>query len=240
MSFILDPDKPSEVPITKSDLDEEKKPGRIFLHENALSEDQFKALNYTEQVFWLTGDFPSIQQIKDNTPLNGKDAEEYYSHPVVLDCVAKRGLDVNKLVGATSLTAEQLLVANMVLNLQDPNSLRQKLKAVKITPHKYETWMRDPVFAGYIRARAEAMFVSADGAAYAGLIKAVQDQDTAAIKLFFEMRGIYNPRLDLNVNIESVLVKVVEIVSRHVTDKRMLIAIADEIEDVVTPKAISA
>ena len=234
MSFTLEPGK-AVVSSTPSLLDE-KKPGRIFVRENDLTDAQLAGLNYVEQTFWVTGEYPSAEQIRSHTPLGKGDSEAFYKNEKVLECMEGRNLDIKKITGSDgALTHEQLLAANMILNLEDPNSLRQKLKALNISVQKYNTWMRDPAFYGYIRARTEAMFAGADAMAFTGLIKAVQDQDIPAIKLFFEMRGIYNPRLQLDVNIQSVMVKVVEVISNHVQDKQTLLAIANDLEELSGP-----
>lgn len=232
MSFTLEPGKP----VKPNPLDEVKKPGRIFARENDLTDAQLAGLNFVEQTFWITGDYPTAEQIRRNTPLNKGESEAFYKDAKVLECMEGRSLDTKRLTGGNEvLTHEQLLAANMILNLEDPNSLRQKLKSLNISVQKYNTWMRDPAFYGYIRQRTEAMFASADASAYTGLIKAVQDQDIQAIKLFFEMRGIYNPRLQLDVNIQTVMVKVVEVIQKHIDDKQVILAIASDLEELSGP-----
>lgn len=230
MSFILDVNKTPTSSLPVSPLEIEKKPGRIFARENALTDPQLEALNVVEQTFWSTGHYPTTDVLIERTRLNKTEAEEFYNLPVVKECMEGRNLSLESITRDSPLSAQQLMVANMVLNLEDPTSLRQKLSALNVSVQKYNTWMRDPAFAGYIRSRTEAMFANADGDAYLGLLQAVRDQDIPAIKLFFEMRGIYNPRVQVDINIESVLVKVVEIIQKHVSDPNTIIEIAGEIE----------
>lgn len=237
MSFTLDLNsnedaKPVTTPGVSTPLaSEDVKPGRVFVRENKLTNSQLEGLNLVEQIFWSTGDFPTIKALYERTSLLERDAKEFYEQPVVLECMQGRNLPVERLVKQDSpLTAQQLMVANMVLNLEDPMSLRQKLQTLGVSVQKFNTWMRDPAFAGYMRSRTEAMFSNADGDAYLGLLQAVRDQDVPAIKLFFEMRGIYNPRVQVDINIELVLTKVVEILARKIDDPQLVMEIAGELE----------
>lgn len=244
MSFTLDPDKPTEiVKLTASSLDVELKPGRLNASENDLTVAQFEALNLMEQIFWTTGSAPTADVLAEKTALTHTEALDFYQDEKVMLCIENRGLTLATLLNKDHpLSAQQLMIANMVLNAEDPLSLRQKLKAVGVSAHKYNTWLRDPAFSGYLRSRAEAMFASTDPDAYMALIKAVKDEDVNAIKLFFEMRGIYNPRIQVDVNIEHVLVRVVEIISKYVDDPNTIIEIAGEIEQLSDnkPKVLDA
>ncbi len=80
------------------------------------------------------------------------------------------------------------------------------------------------------------MLKAAGADANVGLVKAVESGDLTAIKFQMELTGRYNPRIDVNVNVEGLLARVVDIVARHVTPEVME-AIANELEGVVDPSA---
>jgi len=104
------------------------------------------------------------------------------------------------------------------------------LDFVGISTQKLNSWMRDPKFAVHLRKRAEKQFAESDTKAYMSIIKGMEDGDLKATQLFLEMRGLYNPRVDVNINVDSVLTRVVEIISKHVKDPAILGAIADDLE----------
>lgn len=227
MSFTLDTDNPKD-----TSSKEVLKAGRKNEAENRLTDKEFKILNFVEEHFWRTGEISSRERIREQFPsLTQLEVFNFYKNPDVIEAMEKRSLHVDFIKeDSTGLTAEQLLVANMVLNIEDPTSLRQKLKIAGVSMQKYNAWMRDSVFSSYLRQRAEAVFNNSDADAYLGLVKAVQDQDMAAIKFYFELRGIYNPRLQVDVNIQSVMVQVVEVITKHIDDKQKILDIAADLE----------
>ncbi len=128
-----------------------------------------------------------------------------------------------------SLTPTQLQLANMLMNALDSKSVREKLNICDVTPMQYERWIRQPAFQSYLRKRAEEVFKGADHRAYLALLAAVDRGDLKAIQLFFEMRGIYNPKLDVKFSIDGMLNQVIEAVGRHVSPEQMEL-IAQDIE----------
>lgn len=229
MSFTLDTGNvPKEIVLGGAGM---SGPKRLNSEEEKLDERGYTVLNFIEEHFWRTGEFPSAEVIHAKCSLPVVYTNLVYQDKQLLLCLEKRSLPVDRLERPTgNLSAEQLLVANMVLNVEDVSSLRQKLKAAGVSMQKYNTWMNDPVFSGYLRKRSEEIFASTDYSAYMALAKAVEDGDMQAIKLFFEMRGIYNPRLQLDININAVMVQVVEIITKHVKDPQTIIEIASELE----------
>jgi hypothetical protein len=59
---------------------------------------------------------------------------------------------------------------------------------------------------------------------------------SSAIKFYYEVTGRYNPRLQVDVNVDSVMNRVVEIIQKHVRDPQVLMAIADDLEDLANGK----
>lgn len=228
MSFTLDVSKSSD---NMALVPEAPKINRLNAEEDKLSDDEYAALNYIEQHFWTTGSFPTADKLKEVLSLSAEFVRNIYVNPQLRKCMELRSLNMDLLSRETeSLTAQQLLTANMVLNMADPSTLRQKLKAVGVSLQKYNGWMQDPVFSGYIRKRSEKIFQNSDADAYMGLLQAVQNQDLAAIKFYMELRGIYNPRVTVDVNITQVMVNVLEVITKHIDDPKKIIEIADDLE----------
>jgi hypothetical protein len=108
------------------------------------------------------------------------------------------------------------------------------LESVKITTSQYNAWLRDPTFSNYLKQRAEAMYTDATPIAMTALLKAMQNGDMQAVKMFFEMNGRYAKNINLNLNVESVMNRVVEIIIRHVDDQEVLDAIATDIQELLS------
>lgn len=201
-----------------------------------LTDREAKIVNYIEQRFYETGSLPTNEKIAEDLKFNKQVCVQAWKKENFRLALTARGVDLTPEQSEELLTPEQLLVANMVMNIHDKSSLRQKLEAVstalgvKVTVQRYNGWLNQPAFSNYLRKRAEKQFGAADSAALLSHVKAIHNGDMKAVQLFYEMTGRYNPRIQVDVNIESVIIKVVEIVSRHVTDPLTLQAIAAEIE----------
>lgn len=192
-----------------------------------------RVVNYCEQVFWETGLLPTPERISEELSINKEYVARSLSKDLVRTSLATRGIDFTPGISGKVLDPRQILLANLLLNLHDRRSIREKLQLVQVSTQQYNAWMRQPQFIEFLRKRGEAIFKGNDHEAYIALTKAVSRGDVNALKLFFEMRGIYNPRLSIDVNIEAVMLRVVEIVAKRVNDPQILEAIADDLETVM-------
>jgi Helix-turn-helix of insertion element transposase len=198
----------------------------------AVSESKVRALSYIEQVYWETGTVPTDSKLADVVGVSVDTVRKYYKDDKFREALRRRGvsLDVVDAEDDPVLTIQQLDAANLLLNTYDKRSMREKLEEIGISTQQLNAWMRDPKFSTYIRKRAEAKFASADSTAYMTLLKGMESGDLRATQLFLEMRGIYNPRVQVDVNVDGVLVRVVEIIAKHVKDPAILANIAQDIE----------
>lgn len=195
-----------------------------------LSEQQSRVVAFIEQAFYTYGGLPTNDQISESLGITAGTVARYWQNESFRQALLIKGIDLSPEASKGLLTPIQLHVANMMLNMHDKRSPREKLKEAEVTSQQYHVWLRQPAFQSYLRRRAEELFKASDSEAYLSLIETVRGGDTNAIKLFFEMRGVYTPRAQLDVNVESVMVRVIEIVAKHVQNPEIMQRIADEIE----------
>lgn len=202
----------------------------------ALTDNEVRILSLIDQRYWETGSVVTNEKLAEDLKLSKQVVENAWKKPDFRQALVARGIDLDPARTEGILTPAQIMVANLLCNTFDKRSVREKLEfitentGIEISTQQYNAWMRDPSFSGYLRKRAEAQFVSADASAYRSLVEAVENGDFNSIKLFFEMRQIYNPKLQIDVNIEVIVAQLIEIVARHVTDPVALQAIADDVE----------
>lgn len=210
-----------------------------------LSDDNKLQIGATyQQMFWESnGLLPTIEQVLEK--LQG-----IYPEDQVRDYVASEQFQTKlKMLGMKVespvlglLSPEQIMVANMEMSLLDRRSIRLKLdefnKAMKkldpdfrnITITQYEGWRKDPAYQEYISKRSKLQYESLETEAYNQLAKMIANGDQGAMKLLFELKGRLNKTLNINMNVEGTLVRVVEIITRHVKDPQILEAISTDIE----------
>ena len=197
----------------------------------SVSEQMINVLSYVEQVYWEDGQRPTDEKSAEMVGCDISYVKKCFKSEQFRDAAYNRGISLGRDdPGEEILSFEQLTAVSVLLNTYDRRSMREKLDFVGISTQKLNSWMRDPKFAVHLRKRAEKQFAESDTKAYMSIIKGMEDGDLKATQLFLEMRGLYNPRVDVNINVDSVLTRVVEIISKHVKDPAILGAIADDLE----------
>ncbi len=205
-----------------------------------LSNEQVDVLTFLEQKFWEDGMIPTNEAAAEETGVSLVSIKRYWQDDLFRTALQARGVSQDNRPDKKALTMMQLMAANAMMNLWDRRSMREKCKELKITPAELAGWMRQPAFQEHLKKRAATILDTAEPAAHRGLVQAIEAGDLKAITLFYEMKGIYNPRLQVDVNVSVVLTRVVEIVSKHVTDPAILMAIATDIEALEGGPAIGA
>jgi hypothetical protein len=202
----------------------------------SLTSEQITAMIYVEQQYYSTkGQIPTFEAIAAATGFPVAKIARWFQDDEWHRIAAQRGMDLRPPEQAGVLTPEQLTLANMLVNVSDRRSVREKLKEAEVKPATYTGWLQQPAFQGYLRARAEELFKASDATAYLAHIKAIEGGDMKAVELFYEMRGIHTRirATDNKVSNEVIIRRVVEVVARHVTDDQMD-AILTDLENMLT------
>lgn len=204
----------------------------------SLSNEMVDVLTYVEQVWWEDNQIiPTDEKIAEMTGVSLQSIKGYWKNPDFRAALNARGVTfANEADGGKALTYAQLQVANMLMNIMDKRSLREKLQAANlpdVTPAKVGAWMRQPAFQEHLRKRANALFGDADVSANIALVKAIDGGDLKAVQLYMEMTGRYSPRSTVDVNVHSIIARVVEIISIHVREPATLEAIATDLESLM-------
>ena len=194
-----------------------------------------RIISLIDQRFWETGLIATPEKIAEDLHVELQIVQASLKKPAVVDNLKSRGID---LLGYDSsskvLTPTQVVLANLLMNVHDPATLREKLKLVHVSLQQYNAWLRQPAFSAYLRARAETQFGANDFTAFNRLTELVEAGDLGAIKMFLEMRGAYQPvsRSTAQVDVHVILNQVIEAVGRHVSNPVALVQIAEELEAV--------
>lgn len=190
-------------------------------------------INYSEQVYWETGLLPTTDKLAEDLGIALPVVQSTVRTERYVTALASRGIDWDNSTSGKVLTPKQLVVANLMLNMHDKRSEREKLELCGVSSQQYHAWLRQPQFQDYLSKRGEALFKSADHLAYKSLIRNVSQGDTRSLDLFFQMRKIHQPRLQVDINIDVILNSVVEIITRRVTDPEVLKLIATDLANVI-------
>lgn len=228
---------------TESDVNETQEVQETQSLVPKLSKEQYNLLLFMEQYYWTKGGLPTYELLVRSGIEYPEDLfYETWSNPRFLDGLRGRGipehlLDVERgFFKGRILTEQQLTVANVMLDVLDKRSRLKKLTELGISTSEYNSWLRDPTYRQYCLERAEELLESNQHVAHMSLIDRVSQGDLGAIKYFNSMTGRYRERVSagVEVNVTNVtgsdmLIKVVEVIQKHVKDPEILSAIGEDI-----------
>lgn len=200
-----------------------------------LTDTQWDLINYCEQEYLAHGALPSADRVEQLGVAGKLYYQNFLQNEVVRKSLLARGVPLALLGGpggpsgrAGVLTEEQLTAANVMLDLQDNRSQKKKLADLRVSSQKWQAWLRDPTFQDYLRKRAENLLGDNYHEANLALLDRIRSGDTSAIKFYYEITGRYNPNRGDSVDLASLLMRIMEIIQKHVTDNEVAAAIADE------------
>jgi YesN/AraC family two-component response regulator len=206
-----------------------------------MSEQQFlkdwqrEAVLFIEKHHNTTGAMPSDDDIIDylrflKFKVNSVHIEELKNSELFQASMEVRGLTFND--EPNKLTAKQMAAASVMLNLTDRRSDEKKLRDIGVSTEEFTNWLQDNQFAEYMRERSELMINNSVHLAHMGLLRGVNQGNTASIKLYYELTGRYNPNEEQNVNIRILIAKMLEVIQKHVRDPNTLNQLAVEFSQI--------
>lgn len=196
-----------------------------------LTERQIECLVYIEQIFFLEGAIPTKAKISEVFGVTEQTAKKWLESPEFKYILTSKGIISTARTGV--LTAPQMQIVNRLLNLGDRRSEREKCAEAGISIQQLAAWRRDKTFMDYMQKRAEAMFKNSDDIAYLNVIRNMSGGDLSAAKFYFEMTGKYQPSMRLDVNVDMILARVIEILQVRVKDPQVLEAIASDFDSLM-------
>lgn len=90
--------------------------------------------------------------------------------------------------------AKQIFVAQLLVNPDDKRTKEQKAQAAGITYKTLWEWMKDERFVGYLNAQIDKYTDAEVAEVWKALIRKCKQGDVSAIKLFFELKGMYQEK----------------------------------------------
>lgn len=198
----------------------------------ALNEREYELLTFIEQEYLISGMLPSKDVCCSKVSITPLAYDKLYKRDDFRNALLARGISIKILDGVQSngvLTAEQLMTINTLLDQNDTRSDKKKLADLQVSTQTYAGWCRDPAFQEYLQRRTEALFGDALTEANRAIYDNVRRGDLGSIKLLFEMTGRWSSKPVSEMNIEWVLIKIMEVLEKHITDSNLLLSIATDL-----------
>ena len=200
-----------------------------------LSPGETDFVTFVEQVYLLQGELPGYDACNSAIGISRADYTRYWNSSKVRDYFTAVGIELDRLNGQV-LTPIQLLVINTLLDYNDTRPDHKKIKDLHVSTSTFAKWKADPAFQNYLASRVEKLVNGNGDEIDRALFDAARSGDLQAIKYLNEYSGRYRQAGNEAVDINFIIVKIQEIVLRHVKDPETLAAIGRELELLITGK----
>jgi hypothetical protein len=139
-------------------------------------------------------------------------------------------------VKSTELKPEQYIAIEVMLNISDQRSNKDKLASLGIKPATYNSWKRNEVFMDAYRQAARDLYGKSIPELHTAVIKRAIDGDAAMMKTALAISGEWDDKRSVEaLNVQFVLMKVLEVIQKHIQDPVVLSSIAGEFDQVLNP-----
>lgn len=192
-----------------------------------LTDKQQQVIAFIEQEYLLNSNPPAIEVICERVDVRAETIRSWFKDEAFTTVLKVKCIpfeDTSKGV----LTPQQLAVINCILDWNDTRSDKKKLQDFKVPFTTYQSWLRDPFFAAYVRERVNSLFASHGSEVMRAHLDMARAGKMDAIKLYYQMNGIYDER-NQGVNVQKLVLSLVEIVTKHVRDPDTINAIAEDL-----------
>lgn len=150
---------------------------------------------------------------------------EVMKHPSFTAAMQAQGVPFQETGG---LTAEQLLLMQILTNPTDKRDLKAKLKQAGVTYLQYRAWMRQEVFASYMMRTAEGMLTDHIPDFNTVLTQKALAGDLNALRYANELSGRHDPNRQQVLDLQVIVSRLLDIITRNVTDTETLTRISNE------------
>ena len=214
---------------------------KVVAYSNAagvkLNEQELDYVDYVTQHYFQKGT-PPVPETKEETVF----AQKCFAKKSFREALEERGIIFRKEINdfkKYTLSPEQLLVANAILDYTDTRSQKKKLQDCEVSTQQFQQWMRDPVFVDYLNERSAHIIDNSAFEINNALMDEARRGNIKAIEYVNEMTGRYIPihkRVGHNqsgVDVHGLIMKIIEIIQVRVTDPEVQLAISEDVSRLI-------
>lgn len=215
----------------------------MSITDEIMTPDCWRVIKCCEKSWHTKGEIPSMEILSRKLKLQPEELKVIFSNKAFQTGWEVRGMpweledsDVGIGLKATDhqLTAEQISVANVMLNVMDPRSPKQRLREMGINPITYASWGKQKAFIDYVTNKGEELFGQHMGDVHRALTNEAVNGNMAAIKFWYEISGRHDSAKTVEaMNIRFVMERVIHVIQRYVKDPRQLEAIAHDFDEIL-------
>lgn len=200
-----------------------------------LTNEQWDIVCYIEAYHIKEGKFPPLAKIVERTGIDHVVIVDALASPIVKTALDNRGIEWEP-VKHHGLKPRQMVAIETLLNIADTRPISHKLKSLGIHASTYNGWKRNPHFMDAYRKAARDLYGTSIPELHQTVIKRAIDGDPAMMKTALAISGEWDDKRSVEaMNVQFVLMKVLEVIQKHVQDPVVLESIAGEFDQVLNP-----
>jgi hypothetical protein len=131
------------------------------------------------------------------------------------------------------LSTEQMQALMVMSDVSGKRTSQQKLRRAGISWYKWKAWLNDPLFRATHDRMAANLFAKVQSDVDYQVASGALDGKLDYIKYFNELSGKHDPNRRAHQDVQTILNGIVEIITRNVTDEKVLKQISAELSAVV-------
>ncbi len=214
--------------------------------QNALRPAEKDLIKYYELQWMLRSHIPTPAEVtsylRDKCKIKRPNIREtsvkyYLTRAPVRRALKERGIPFET-YSQEELTGDQQAAALAVMNFADTRPVAEKLDQLGILPATYYGWLNDPNFRNFVQNLADQNLINVDPIAKTEFAKKVTEGEWNAIKFYMENTGVL--KNNDTPQSEVVILKIVEILQKHIQDANILSAIANDMIAAFSNRTLSA
>lgn len=145
-------------------------------------------------------------------------------------CLEMRGISRDP---ESDLSAAQVAAITLVTNFSDTRPTHVKMASIGVTEEQLNGWYADPTFQREMASRADSILDNIFPEAQAQLARQIKKGNFPALKFYYEITG--RAQSPETANVKLAMMRLIEIVQKHVKDPEVLSAIASEMRSTAQP-----
>lgn len=128
------------------------------------------------------------------------------------------------------LSERQVAAISVITNFSDQRPTSVKLVSIGVSEEELNGWYSNPIFQRELAARADSILDNIFPEAQAQLARQIKAGSFPALKFYYEITG--RAQSPETVNVKMAMMRLIEIVQKHVQDPDILRAIASDMQGI--------
>lgn len=190
-----------------------------------------KVLPWVETFWHNKKRYPTDAELVQKFGFSQTQLLQMHNSKYYLNCLKSRGISLNP---ENDLTERQVAAITLITNFSDTRPTGVKMASIGVTEEELNGWYSFPTFQRELAIRADSILDNIFPEAQAQLARQIKAGNFPALKFYYEITG--RAQSPETVNVKLAMMRLIEIVQKHVQDPQVLAAIASEMRGAVAPE----